>query len=60
MWNGFPEEEYTINSIQCFLQNKQEELEKIGRVFQVAIHFPPSYLQPKMIDTSFCALVGLP
>ena len=26
--------------------------------FQVAIHFHPSYPQPKMITTSFCALVG--
>ena len=32
---------------------------KIGQFFQVTIHFRPSHLQTKMIDTSFYALVGL-
>ena len=35
------------------------ELENIGQFFQVAIHFHPSHPQPKIINTSFCALLGL-
>ena len=42
-----------------FLQNSQEELQEIGQLFQVAIRFHPCHPQAKMIDTSFCALVGL-
>ena len=45
--------------ISNFLPNSQEELERIGQLFQVAIRFHPSHPQAKMIDTSFCALVGL-
>ena len=41
-----------------FLQNPQEKIEKIGQFFQVAIHFNPGHPQPKIINTSFCALVG--
>ena len=41
------------------LKGTQEELEKVGQLFQVAIHFHPSHLQPNIINTSFCALVGL-
>ena len=39
--------------------NTQEELEKTGQFFQVAINFHPSHPQPKIINTSFCALLGL-
>ena len=42
-----------------FFQNTQKELGKIGQFFQVAIHFHPSHPQPKVDETSFCALVGL-
>ena len=37
----------------------QKELEKIGHVFQVTIHFHPSHLSPEINDTSFCATSGL-
>ena len=30
-----------------------------GQFFQVVIHFHPSHPQPNIIDTIFCALVGL-
>ena len=39
--------------------NTQEELEKVGQIFQVAIHFHPSQSQLSIITGSFCALVGL-
>ena len=32
--------------------------EKIGQSIQIAIHFHPSHLQPYILNTSFCALVG--
>ena len=38
---------------------KIRELGKTGQFFQVSIHFHPNNLQPRMNDTSFCALVGL-
>ena len=43
-------------SFERCLENTRDELEKIG---QFAIHFHPSHPQTKMIDFSFCALVGL-
>ena len=55
MRNNFLADESTIISFWRFLQNKQTKLEKIGQLFQFAIH-----PQPKMIDSSCCALVGLP
>ena len=42
-----------------FSKIHEEELEKTGQFFQVAIHFHPSHPQINMNDTSFCALVGL-
>ena len=44
-----------------FLQNSQEELEKTGQFFQVAIHFHHIHPQTKMtgIDINSCTLVGL-
>ena len=51
--------EQTISSFWRLLYNTQEELEKIGQIFQVAIHFHPSHPQPKIINTSFCALSRL-
>ena len=41
------------------LKGTREELEKGGQLFQAAIRFHPSHLQPNIINTSFCALVGL-
>ena len=41
------------------LKGTQEELENVGQLFQVAIHFHPSHLQPNIINTSFFALAGL-
>ena len=41
------------------LKGTQEEFGKVGQLFQVTIHFHPSHLQPNIINTSFCALVGL-
>ena len=41
------------------LKGTQGELEKDGQLFQVSIHFHPSHLQPNIINTRFCAVVGL-
>ena len=41
------------------LHSTQEKLEKNGQFFQVVIQFHPSHQQPNIIDTRFCALVGL-
>ena len=41
------------------LKGTQEELEKVGQIFQVTIHFNPSHLQLNIINISFFALVGL-
>ena len=49
----------TSHANHQFFQNTQNELEKVCQLFQVAIHFHPGHPQPKMNDTSFCALVGL-
>ena len=52
-------EEQSISSFWWLLYNTQKELEKIAQSFQVVIHFHPSHAQPKIINTSFCALLGL-
>ena len=49
----------TIISLKRFPENTRDKLEKIGQFFQVTIHFHPDHLQTKMINTSYCALVGL-
>ena len=52
-------EEQTISSFWRLFYDTQEELEKIGQIFQVVIHFHASHPQPKIINTSLCALLGL-
>ena len=42
-----------------FLAISSKYSEGVGQFFQVAIHFHPSHLQPKMSETSFCTLVRL-
>ena len=53
------QKEQAKTSFKLFLKNTQEELKKIGQFFQISIHFHPSHLRPKIINTSFCVLVGL-
>ena len=40
-----------------FFYDSWDELEKVGQFFQVAIHFHPGQLQPKIMNTSFCIQV---
>ena len=60
MLRDFSDEEKTMIKFKQFLSKKpQEELEKMAIFLQVAIHdFHPSHPLPKIIKTSFCALVG--
>ena len=55
--DGFLQGGTNYNQFLATFQNTQEELEKIGPFFQVAIHFHPSHPQPQIINASFCALV---
>ena len=55
---------YPCSNIKLLLEHQEdlfydswEELEKIGQLFQVAIHSHPGQTQPKITNTSFCILV---
>ena len=41
-----------------FSKLKRTSLKKLANFFQLAVHCHPCHPQPKIINTSFCALVG--
>ena len=55
-----PKLKLNLISQKCnFSRILTRNLKKWANFFQVAIRFHPGHPQPKMINTSFCALVGL-
>ena len=52
------EEQIIISFLGDFSKTHRKKLKKMAIFFQVAIHFNPGHPQLKIINTSFCALVG--